>query len=330
MKPINPLKIVEDVWTAVWKAQNPLSIDQCVDEEFVLTQSQDGNRVFFPTMPSLRRARSNCCSLILTTAISSLIMILVYVHNAAATVDVFTISGQPVTLSLIEQNREEVWNWFNPGALKRGPDENRYNFLGSWIRLGATYEFGGIKGFAELMSPFFINLPNGAICPLPQGPLGLGANYYQPHENVNDVSVFLKQGYVEFGRGFQYGVDVRGGRFEFLDGAEYQPDKLDPELRWLLLNRISQRLVANFGFSDVMRSFDGALVSYGNNKWQATLVYGVPTKGVFDLKGMDEIRNLDLLYASLNAGPTLFSSGLWGESFTRLFYVYYNELAESH
>ena len=325
MKPINPLKIVEDVWTAVWKAQNPLSIDQFVDEEFVLTQSQDGNRVFVPTMPSLRRARSNCCSLILTTAISSLIMILVYVHNAAATVDVFTISGRPVTLSLIEQNREEVWNWFNPGALKRGPEENRYNFLGSWIRLGATYEFGGIKGFAELMSPFFINLPNGAICPLPQGPLGLGANYYQPHENVNDASVFLKQGYVEFGRGFQYGLDVRGGRFEFLDGAEYQPDKLDPELRWLLLNRISQRLVANFGFSDVMRSFDGALVSYGNDKWQATLMYGVPTKGVFDLKGMDEIRNLDLLYASLNAGPTLFSSGLWGESFTRLFYVYYND-----
>ena len=325
MKPINPLKIVEDVWTAVWKAQNPLSIDQFVDEEFVLTQSQDGNRVFVPTMPSLRRARSNCCSLILTTAISSLIMILVYVHNAAATVDVFTISGRPVTLSLIEQNREEVWNWFNPGALKRGPDENRYNFLGSWIRLGATYEFGGIKGFAELMSPFFINLPNGAICPLPQGPLGLGANYYQPHENVNDASVFLKQGYVEFGRGFQYGLDVRGGRFEFLDGAEYQPDTLDPELRWLLLNRISQRLVANFGFSDVMRSFDGALVSYGNEKWQATLMYGVPTKGVFDLKGMDEIRNLDLLYASLNAGPTLFSSGLWGESFTRLFYVYYND-----
>jgi hypothetical protein len=45
MKPINPLKIVEDFWTAVWKAQNPLSIDQFVVDEFVLTQSQDGSRV---------------------------------------------------------------------------------------------------------------------------------------------------------------------------------------------------------------------------------------------------------------------------------------------
>jgi hypothetical protein len=45
MKPINPLKIAEDFWTAVWKAQNPLSIDQFVVDEFVLTQSQDGSRV---------------------------------------------------------------------------------------------------------------------------------------------------------------------------------------------------------------------------------------------------------------------------------------------
>jgi hypothetical protein len=41
MKPINPLKIAEDFWTAVWNAQNPLSIDQFVVDEFVLTQSQE-------------------------------------------------------------------------------------------------------------------------------------------------------------------------------------------------------------------------------------------------------------------------------------------------
>jgi transcriptional regulator with AAA-type ATPase domain len=35
---------LEDFWTAVWKAQNPLSIDQFVVDEFVLTQSQDGSR----------------------------------------------------------------------------------------------------------------------------------------------------------------------------------------------------------------------------------------------------------------------------------------------
>src|SRR5581483_9705119 len=247
------------------------------------------------------------------------------VGKARATVDLFSVAGQPLVLSAVVQNREEVWDWFNPGVVKGGMDENQYNFLGSWIRAGVGYQLDGVKGFAELMSPFFINLPNRAIAPPPKGLLGLGANYYQPHGNVNDASVFLKQGYVEFDPTLLGGFDFKGGRFEFFDGSEYQPRDLDSELNWLLLNRIAQHLVANFGFSDVMRSFDGATIAYARPGWQATLMYGVPTKGVYDLHGMDEIRNTDLVYASLNAGPELFSSDLWGQSLGRIFYIYYND-----
>src|SRR5258708_34729652 len=56
------------------------------------------------------------------------------------------------------------------------------------------------------MPPFLINLPDTAFVPPPpakpgpQGLLGLGANYYQPHQNPNDASVFLKQAYLEFRR----------------------------------------------------------------------------------------------------------------------------------
>jgi len=245
--------------------------------------------------------------------------------NGGTAVNLLNIDGQPLVLTVIAQNREAVWNWFNPGTVKGGFDENRYNFLGSWIRVGARYELDGIKGFVELMSPYFINLPDAAIAPPPQGLLGLGANYYQLQGNANDAGVFLKQGYLEFGHTLLKGFDFKGGRFEFFEGAEYQPPGLKPELKWLLLNRISQRLVANFAFSDVMRSFDGAVATYGNEKWQATLMYGSPTKGAFDLNGMDEIRNMDVVYGSLNAGPRLFSSELWGQSLGRLFDVYYND-----
>ena len=252
--------------------------------------------------------------------------------KASATVDLFTIGGQPVVLSAIEQNREEVWNWFSPRSPAKGPDyQNRYNFMGIWIRVGLGYQFDGVKAFAELMSPFFINLPDNAIVPPPpakigpQGLLGLGANYYEPHRNPNDASVFLKQVYLEFGRNLVPGLDIKGGRFEFFDGLEYMPSELGPQLKWLATNRISQRLIGNFGFSDVMRSFDGAVASYGNEKWQATVMYGVPTKGVFDLNAMEEIRHTDLAYASLNAGPSAFQSELWGNSIGRLFYIYYND-----
>jgi hypothetical protein len=37
----------------------------------------------------------------------------------------------------------------------------------------------------------------------------------------------------------------------------------DAQLKWLVLNEISRRLIRNFGWSDVMRSFDGALIRYG-------------------------------------------------------------------
>lgn len=263
--------------------------------------------------------------LLLIAAMTSVVMTLAQTGKALATVDLFTIDGQPAVLSVIGQNREEVWNWFNPGIVKGGMDENQYHFLGSWIRVGAGYQIDGVKGFAELMSPFFINLPDAAIAPPPNGLLGLGANYFQTHGNVNDAGVFLKQGYLEFGRTLLKGFDFKGGRFEFNDGSEYQPAKLDPELKWLVANRISQRLIGNFGFSDVMRSFDGATAIYRNQKWQATLMYGAPTKGVFDLNGMQEIRAMDVVYASLNAGPELFRDGLWGNSLCRLFYIYYND-----
>ena len=234
-------------------------------------------------------------------------------------IDAFQIDGEPVTISANLRMREEVWNWFGPGQVPKAMDGNRYNFLGGYLRLGAGYELDGIKGFFELMTPFLVNLPDNAVAPAPFGALGLGGNYFQPNQASDSASVFLKQGYVEFGKRFIEGFDFKGGRFEFFDGAEYLPQ--DPELAWIAKNRISQRLIGNFGFSDVMRSFDGAVATYGSKDWQATVMYGVPTKGVFDLQGMNEIRNTDLVYASLNAGPNQY----WGNSFGRIFYVYYDD-----
>src|SRR5947208_10707401 len=73
--------------------------------------------------------------------------ILTVVTPISASIDLFNIDEQPVVLTASEQNREEVWNWFPATSPKF---DNRYNFLGSWIRVGAGYELDGVKGFAEL------------------------------------------------------------------------------------------------------------------------------------------------------------------------------------
>jgi hypothetical protein len=86
-------------------------------------------------------------------------------------------------------------------------------------------------------------------------------------------------------------------------------------------NEISQRLIGNFGFSDAMRSFDGATVRYGDASWNATLMYGVPTRGVYDLNGMDEIRRTDMTYGALNK---LFESR-FGTTLGRAFYIWYDD-----
>jgi hypothetical protein len=52
----------------------------------------------------------------LIAVLTSLVMTLAEVGKARTTVDLFAIDGQSVALSAIEQNREEVWTWFNPGV----------------------------------------------------------------------------------------------------------------------------------------------------------------------------------------------------------------------
>jgi hypothetical protein len=112
---------------------------------------------------------------------------------------------------------------------------------------------------------------------------------------------------------------VKGRRFEFSDGEDLVPDYA--HLRWLVLNEISQRLIGNFGFSDVMRSFDGAVVRYGRTDWNLTAMYGVPTRGVFDLDGIDEIRKVDVIYTALAGMLVQFP----GTLLVRTFFIWYED-----
>jgi len=85
-------------------------------------------------------------------------------------------------------------------------------------------------------------------------------------------------------------------------------------------DRISQRLLGNFGFSDVLRSFDGAQYTLSTPTLNVTPLAARPTAGVFQVNGWPEL-NINVFYGALTkpAGSER-NPGEW-----RLFGLWYDD-----
>jgi hypothetical protein len=198
-----------------------------------------------------------------------------------ATVDVATFGGAPATPVAVHgslRSRLELWDWFEGAA------ENSYGFSGNIFRLSLSQKRPGLDWSIELAAPVLLALPDNALAPAPQGPLGLGANYFADNaRRRNAAMVFPKQVSVTF-----HGAEARGhslqlGRFEFSDGAELVPK--NPALAALKNTRIRERLIGPFGFVHVGRSLDGFHYGYQARSGRLTLIGAVPTRGVFQTDG---------------------------------------------
>ena len=67
---------------------------------------------------------------------------------------------------------------------------------------------------------------------------------------------------------------------------------------WVKLPRKSfRKLIGNFGFTHVGRSFDGAQFVRETSAWNLTLMAGRPTRGVFHTDGWGEL-DTDVAYRS--------------------------------
>jgi len=176
--------------------------------------------------------------------------------------------------------RVEGWDWFNADN-----GVSNYALGHSLLRIAIGQTRDHFEWRLEAAQATILGLPTNAVVPVPQGQLGLGGTYYAANGNhSNNASVFVKQAFVQFN---PHGLNLRIGRFEFFDGLEVQPQ--DATLAALVQTRISQRLIANFGFSAVQRSFDGAKFSANFDKSNLTFFAARPTRGVFQVDGMGEL-----------------------------------------
>lgn len=200
-------------------------------------------------------------------------------------------SASPVVFSIYERAREDTWQWFAaPGY------SETYPYTESLLRLSLTQRLRHWDWMAELAQPAVLGLPTDAVAANPaQGQLGLGGTYYAANGNNNDpAAAFFKQGFLRY-HFTRPDTSLRLGRFEFFEGVELSPK--NPQLLWLQNNRIQQRLVGNFGFTNAQRSFDGIDAHLGVRGMDVTAFAGRADQGVFNMNGNPEL-NVDLQYLS--------------------------------
>ncbi|HEU4525603.1 MAG TPA: alginate export family protein [Gemmatimonadales bacterium] len=224
-------------------------------------------------------------------------------------------SAAPLKWSATLRSRAEAWDWFDAG------DEGKYAFLGSYLRAGLSQELRTFGWRLEIMAPLLLGLPDDAVLAAPQGQLGQGANYFAANDGETDVAdVFPKEVYVRLGRPpGRDGHALRLGRFEFADGVETTPP--DAAVARLKRERLGHRLLGNFTFTHVLRSFDGASYAYTSRGRHLLLMAARPTTGVFNSDGWGQVDDVSVLYGALTT--PLRVGGEAGDA--RLFGLWYED-----
>jgi hypothetical protein len=200
--------------------------------------------------------------------------------------------------------RLEVWDWYDTRAA-----EPNYTYFASLLRLSFSQERPGWDWQAEFAQPLLLGLPERSIAPPPQGQLGLGANYFAANSDTSAGYFFAKQGFIRLKGIFgDKPSSLRFGRFEFVEGAETSPK--DATLAALKRDRIAHRLVGNFGFSHVGRSFDGVQFVRATPGMNLTVVAARATQGVFQVNAWGEL-DTDILYGAVTRPVGKKSPGEW-------------------
>lgn len=216
-----------------------------------------------------------------------------------------------VTFSGNIRERYEAWDFFSPPA-----GQNLYGFSGTQIRFGFSQTRSNFDWNLEFEVPVLLGIPDGAVRPAPQGQLGLGGSYFAANDNNTSAAmIFPKQAFVRFKGAHS---SLRIGRFEFTDGSEVKPK--DPTLASLKADRIGQRLIGNFGYSDVMRSLDGVQYGYTNGGWNFAMVSAIPDRGVFQVDGWGWVKT-PVTYVALTRQANFGAAHAeW-----RVFGIFYND-----
>ncbi len=166
------------------------------------------------------------------------------------------------------------WHFFSPRVRR----ESTYTFAGNRARFRLHYRAHDVAGLAEFQDTQMLGLPTDAIGPLPVGQLGVGATYdaYALRSSVNSAG--LRQGFLKIGD--PKSAQVQVGRFDYSSEGEVSTG--DKTLDALKNQRLKERLIGPFGYSDFGRSFDGLRLDVDSSTDHFTGFVAHPTQGGFE------------------------------------------------
>ena len=171
-----------------------------------------------------------------------------------------------VRLELSDRMRYERVDWFRtaPGSALRNYD---YGFFENRLQVGVRV----LRDPLEM----FVQYQHSALTSLPKNAPGPGGNYYTNTPEVNQEKGILRNAWLRWKNPFEAsGVSLQAGRQLFREGLE--APSADPTLLWLQKNRIAERLVGPFDYTNVGRSFDGAQIAYDDASVNVTAFGFVP------------------------------------------------------
>jgi hypothetical protein len=241
---------------------------------------------------------------------------LTVMESVAGVADAEFAVGDHLKLSASDRVRGEFVSWFDPSGPK---SDNNYNFFANRLRFGGTLSFPMIEVVVEGQDTEMVNLPGGDSINPTAGPLGPGAVYFANTHTRDQGEVFLHLGYATLRDFGLPGVALRGGRFGYNQGLEKVAQ--DPTLAWLQRARISQRLIGNFDYTNVGRSFDGLQALYDNGPFNLTVMASHPTFGGFNVNANKDIERIGLISATASVVEPKAFPATTGQ----FFFIYYSD-----
>jgi hypothetical protein len=188
--------------------------------------------------------------------------------------------GSRVRLELSNRARYERIDWFRtaPDSAIRNYD---YGFFQNRLQIGARLLSDPLE--------IFVQYQNSLLTSLPKNAPGPGGNYFANTPEVNQEKGILRNAWAKWKNPFDAsGLSLQAGRQLYREGLE--APSADPTTLWLQKNRIAERLLGPFDYTDVGRSFDGGILAYDDAATNVTTFYFVPTWGGFEINANRQLE----------------------------------------